>query len=177
MVVRLDEGKNAVRAYVSEQASQGLNHVRALVRLDFDTVVGLIEDLSENEGRMRPAPDEWAISHVLAHLNASLPRSRDRLTTMSSGKEWMNQPVLPGNQPEGRQPSFVELRQTYVDGMQTILQVLDNADQYEGSDLLAEHRDYGPFSWLEWAVYSHHVHAHDHIGQLEEIRRAIPGGA
>ena len=39
-----------------------------------------------------------------------------------------------------------------------------------GLDLTADHAEYGPFNWLEWAVYSHHVHTHDHVGHVAELR-------
>ena len=50
---------------------------------------------------------------------------------------------------------------------------LDKADPSVGLDLTTNHAQYGPFNWLEWALYSHHVHPHDHVGQIEEIKRAL----
>ena len=61
--------------------------------------------------------------------------------------------------------------------MQAILDVLDAADENIGRDLKATHVDYGEFDWLEWAVYSHHVHTSDHIGQLREARSRLRGQA
>ncbi len=69
--------------------------------------------------------------------------------------------------------SFSDLRRSYIDGMAAILDVLRHADQTRGLELTADHAQFGAFNWLEWAVYSHHVHTHDHVGQLSAIRAAL----
>lgn len=177
MVVRVDAGRDAVRAYVQEQASQGLDHVRALVGADTARMVSLIEDLSEEQGTQAPAPGEWSIAEVLVHLNTSLERSRARLETMSSGREWTNPPGA--GQPDDSEAyrTFADLRREYIEGMAAISAVLDGADPGRGLDLTADHAQYGLFNWLEWAVYSHHVHTHDHIGQTQDARARVRGEA
>ena len=42
-----------------------------------------------------------------------------------------------------------------------------------GIELTADHAAIGPFNWLEQAVYSHHVHARENIGQQEECLAAF----
>lgn len=171
-VVRVDAGKEAVRAYVSEQAEQGLAHVISLVRADFDSVVAAIEGLTEEEGQRVTLEGEWTPAQVLDHLNASLDRSLLRIKTMASGEEWTNPPVVPG-QASDTPPSFEALRQQYIDGMRAILEVLEAADENRGRDLSATHAQFGAWDWLEWATYSHHVHTSDHIGQLQEARARL----
>lgn len=175
-VVRLDAGKDAIRAYVGEQASQGLEHVRSLVVADRNSIAAALDGLTEEEGTRVTLEGEWTPAQVLAHLSAGLPRSLSRLETMSSGQAWSAPPVQ-GGQSEAAGKSFEELRREYLDGMQAIIDVLTAADETRGRDLTADHAEYGPFSWLEWAVYSHHVHASDHIGQLQEARKRLRGRA
>jgi hypothetical protein len=173
-VVRLSDGKDTVRAYVSKQASLGLAHVLELVSNDNRRVVGLIADLTDEDGsRVTPA-DEWAAFDVMRHMSASLDRSKSRLETLSSGTPWESPaPVLPGNMGAANYASFHELRSAYIDGMADIIAVLRHADGSNGLGLTVEHAQYGPFNWLEWSVYSHHVHTHDHIGQLTKIVEAL----
>ncbi len=84
-VVRLDAGKDAVRAYVSGQAAQGLAYVVALVEADNERILTLIGDLTEAEAtRVTPA-DEWCVTDAMRHLAAGLDRSKDRLEKLSSG--------------------------------------------------------------------------------------------
>lgn len=172
MVVRLDAGKDAVRAYVAEQAGQGLAHVTRLVEQDRDAILAAVDGLSEEEGTRVTKDGEWTPAQVLAHLNSSLERSRDRLATLSAGKPWANAPVV-GGQAGGSGASFEALRRQFADGMQAIIDVLKQADGARGLELTADHAQYGPFNWLEWAVYSHHVHTTDHIGQLQEARARL----
>ena len=173
-VVRLDAGRDAVRAYVEEQAAQGLAHVTTLVSNDTDSIFAAVKELSEDEGNRVTKEGEWTPAQVLAHLNSSLERSKSRLASMSSGREWVN-PPLPSRQSGDGEESFEYLRSQYIDGMQAILQVLKAADEAQGRELTADHVEYGPFTWLQWAVYSHHVHTSDHIGQLNEARTRIRG--
>ena len=171
-VVRIDAGRDAVRAYVAEQADQGLAHVITLVGNDTDSIFAAVDGLSEEEGNRVTLESEWTPAQVLAHLNASLDRSKSRLETMSRGEEWTNPTPNPGG-PAQSARSFEDLRREYVEGMQAILDVLKTADETQGRDLTADHVDFGPFTWLEWAVYSHHVHTSDHIGQLNEARARL----
>lgn len=171
-VVRIDAGREAVRAYVTEQADRGLAHVIALLRADLDHIAAAVDGLSEEEGTRVTLEGEWTPAEVLAHLNTSLERSHARLATMSSGHEWTNPPVVPG-QTRGSDGTFEGLRQEYLDGMHAIIEVLERADEGRGRELIAEHAQFGPFDWLQWAVYSHHVHTWDHIGQLREARERV----
>ena len=166
----------AVRAYVAEQAAQGLDHVCRLVRADADSITVATEGLTEEEGSRVTLEGEWTPAQVLAHLNSSLARSLSRLKAMSGGHEWVNPPVTPG-QTSDTPRSFESLRKEYVDGMQAIIAVLDAADESLGRELTADHLEYGPFTWLQWAVYSHHVHTSDHIGQLDQARARVKGRA
>src|SRR5690606_4461709 len=109
---------------------------------------------------------------VLAHLNRNLPRSLARLQALSSGREWLNPP--PMGEMDSDRP-IEELRREYIDGMQANIGSLDQADETGGLALRVDHADPGDYDWLEWALYSHHVHTSDHIGQLREARARIRG--
>ena len=176
MVVRLDAGRDAVRAYVAEQAGQGLVHVHRLVSDDTNSILAALDGLSEEEGTRVTLEGEWVPAQVLAHLNSSLSRSLARIQAMSSGHEWVNPPATRGQGSDSPR-SFEEMRREYTDGMQAIIDVLATADEAVGRELTADHVEFGPFTWLEWAVYSHHVHTSDHIGQLNEARARVKGRA
>jgi hypothetical protein len=174
--VRLDDGRDAVRAYVIEQAMQGLEHVRKLVNTDTDSILAAIEGLSEEEGNRLTLEGEWTPAQVLADLNSSLARSHSRLEAMSSGHEWVSPPGVLGQTSDAPR-SFQSLRQEYAEGMRAIINVLEAAEASQGLELTVDHIEYGPFTWLQWAVYSHHVHTSDHIGQLNAARARVKGGA
>ena len=176
MVVRLDAGRDAVRAYVAEQAGLGLAHVTSLVSGDRDRIVAAIGDLSEEEATRVTKDGEWTPAQVLAHLSGGLDRALARLRAMSSGQTWAGPPIT-GGQGIDSPARFEELRRRYTSGMQAIIDVLQAANEASGRDLTAEHAAYGAFTWLEWAVFSHHVHASDHIGQLGEARARLKNEA
>jgi hypothetical protein len=172
MVVRLTDGRDAVRAYVSEHAAQGLEHVTALVRDDRDSMLALIDDLSEAEGNVSVAPEEWSISQALQHMNSSFDRSIQRLKALSSGRPFEAAPVA-GGLPASESTTFVEARRVFTKGENAVIEILEQAQDGANLDLTFEHAFFGPFNWLEWAVYSHHVHTHDHIGQIGEARKLV----
>jgi DinB superfamily len=173
MVVSLYAGRDAVRAYVAEQAAQGLDHIISVVTADNERVVSLIDGFNEEEARVAAQPDEWSAFQVMRHLASSLDRSCARLESMSAGRPFNNPPTATG-QISGREyASFDELRRTYGEGMSQIIDVLRAAESSRGLELTADHAMFGSFNWPQWAVYSHHVHTHDHIGQLEALRRLV----
>jgi hypothetical protein len=178
VVVRLSEGRDAIQAYVGEHVAQGLPHVIALVTKDHNLVLQLIGDLTEDEGMAVTPVDEWRVYDAMKHLSAGLDRSRDRLQTLSSGRPFIPPPMVgaPGGMGSAEYNSFQELRRSYIDGMADILAVVRHADPTKGLELTADHASFGPFNWMGWALYSHHVHTHDHIGQIENIREALRGG-
>jgi hypothetical protein len=175
MVVRFDAGREAVRAYVTEQAALGLAHVTSLVKHEGDAIMASIVDLTEAEGSLSPGPDQFSALQVLQHLNGSFERSIDRLKTLSSGQTWTSKGpgVGPGSIPKDATTSFVEARRQFSQGTDAVLAILRDADPVRGLDLMAPHAAFGDFNWLQWAVYSHHVHTHDHVGQLGQIRAHV----
>jgi hypothetical protein len=175
MVVKLDAGRDAVRAYVSEQAARGVAHVTSLVRADREAMAALIEDLGEADASFKPRPDEYSVLEVLQHLNGSFVRSHPRLRALSSGEPFRldGPPPSAGGIPDEAPTSFEEVRRYFLAGEDEVLAILGGATPDARLDTTAGHADYGPFNWLEWAVYSHHVHTHDHVGQVERIRAAL----
>jgi hypothetical protein len=175
MVVRLDAGRDAVRAYVAEQAALGKEHVIALVKGEAEALLSHIGDLTEAQGCAIPRPDAFSALQVLQHLNASFERSMDRLRTLSSDQPWSASggPAGPGAIPADAVTSFVESRRLFEESTAGVLEVLRRADGSKGLGRTAPHAGYGEFNWLQWAVYSHHVHTHDHVGQMAEIRAAV----
>ncbi|HWC28525.1 MAG TPA: DinB family protein [Dehalococcoidia bacterium] len=171
MVVRLSEGREAVQAYVDEQVALGHRHILDIVTEDNVRVFGLIGDLTEEEAITVTPADEWRVLDAMKHMVAVIPRSRDRLQALSSGQPFEAPP--PVSSSGTADPSFSELRAAYIDGMTEILSLLRAADPAKGLDVTADHPIYGTYNWLGWAVFSHHVHTHDHIGQIENIRKAV----
>jgi hypothetical protein len=177
VVVRVSEGREAIQSYIKEHTARGLRHVLDLVTEDHNHVLSLIGDLTEDEAMTVTPADEWRVFDAMKHLSASLDRSRDRLQAMSSGRPFTAPPLAggPGGMGSAEYTSFSDLRRAYIDGMAGILGLIRNADPGRGIDLTADHASFGPFNWLGWALYSHHVHTHDHIGQIENIKASLRG--
>jgi DinB superfamily len=173
MVVSLHAGRDAVRAYVQEQAAQGLDHIITIVTADNDRVLGLVDGFSEEAALNAPGEGEWSAFQVMRHLASSIDRSHTRLASLSAGRPFDNPPSGVGQLSDREYASFDELRQSYRDGMGQILDVLQAADPNRGLELTADHAMFGSFNWPQWVVYSHHVHTHDHIGQLEALNRLV----
>jgi hypothetical protein len=177
--VRLSEGRGAVQAYIDREIEGGLTHVLDLVAADNNRVFSLIGDLTEAEAMTVTPADEWRAFDAMKHLSASLDRSRTRLEALSSGRPFV--PPAgggpgPGSLGAAEYTSFSDLRRTYIDGMADILAMLRHANPTHGLDITADHATFGTYNWLGWTVFSHHVHTHDHIGQLENIRKALRAG-
>ena len=175
MVVDLNN-ENAVRAYVAEHASRGLDHVIDLLRAERDAMMELIGDLTQVEADARiDNGAEYSISMVLQHLNQSFERSQRRIWTLSNGQPYVNTGSGggPGGLPEVFDGNFDRVRRTFLDGTNGVLEVLEHADPTQPSDITAPHAQYGHFTWLQWATYSHHVHTSDHVQQVGRIKGVL----
>lgn len=174
MVVDLSS-VDAVRAYVQGHASQGLEHVTDLLRGDRDAMMALIGDLTQEEADTRIDNGvEFSVSMALQHLNASFERSQKRIWTLSNGQPWVNTGGGgAGGLPEVFEPDFSKVREKFLEGSNDVLAILEQADTSIPSDITASHVLYGPFTWLEWAVYSHHVHGSDHVQQIARIKGVL----
>jgi hypothetical protein len=174
VVVRLDAAPDEVRAYLSEQADRGIDHVRAVVRGDRDTMVTLIDDLDEDEAAFKPDEDEFSVRDVVEHLNLSFARSEARLRSLARDEVfvWLGAPGRWGGLPDEPAPSWAAAREAFIAGEAAVLGVLDSLEG-EAPARTAEHAELGPLNLLQWALYSHHLHTRDHIGQVRALRAQI----
>ncbi|MGE0059382.1 MAG: hypothetical protein AB7P33_08775 [Dehalococcoidia bacterium] len=177
MVVDLNDS-DAVLRYTREHAAMGLEHVTQLVRGEYEAMMALIGDLTQDEADTRINDgEEYSVSMIIQHLNQSFARSEQRLRELSTGIQFVAPPGSGrgGGLPEVLDTDFNRVRQAFVDGEESVLKVLDAADPAAPLTLTAPHAQYGPYNWLEWAVYSHHVHTSDHTHQIAKIKAALRG--
>src|SRR5207253_6929339 len=81
-MVDVHSGREAVRAYVRDQAGRGLAHVISLIRADRNAMAALTDGLNQAESELRAKEGEFCVLEVLQHLNGSFGRSLDRLATL-----------------------------------------------------------------------------------------------
>lgn len=167
-----DDRRARVRAYVKENAAQGPDHVISLARAEWQRLGALISDIGEEEATARPIPDEWSITEVLRHLTLSHSGNIDRIASMSKGEAFVGPPPVPGALPANPPATFAELRRNFLDLIERAVDVIEKADPEAHLDLTADHVAFGAYTWLEWATHMH-VHARDHIGQIEKIKQAL----
>jgi hypothetical protein len=177
MVVDLNDTDAVVR-YVREHAAQGRDHVIELVRGERDAMAALIGDLTPEEADMRiNGGEEYSVSMILQHLNLSFPRSRRRISDLAAGIQF----VTPagsgrgGGLPDVLDTDFDRVRRTFIEGQDSIIEVLEATAADSPTNLTAPHAQYGPYNWLEWALYSHHVHTSDHTQQVAKIKAVLRG--
>jgi hypothetical protein len=170
-VVRLELGHDAVQGYVGEQVALGWPHIMASVTKDNRDVIALISDLTEEEGMTVTPVDEWRAYDLMKHMVLTVDRTRMRLEFLLAGKDFESPP--PVDMASVDYGSFQELRAKYIDGMSAVLGTLRRADPTQALAATSKHPVFGSYNWQGWSVFSHHVHAHDHIGQLTHIVEAL----
>jgi hypothetical protein len=167
---------DAVVRYTREHASMGLEHVTALVRGERDAMMMLINDLTQDEADTRiDSGAEYSVSMILQHLNMSFERSIRRIRSLSEGQPHILTGAggVGGALPEQLDANFDNVRQRFLEGEDAVLDLLEATDPNTKSDVTAPHAVYGPFTWLEWATYSHHVHTSDHVAQVRRIKGVL----
>ena len=161
-----------MRAFVKENAAQGVPHVLGLARAEWQRFEELIADLNEEEAAAHPLPDEWSISQVVHHLTFSHAANVARIAALSLGEAFAGPPTQVGSLPERAEPTFAEIRRVFRQLVAEATRVIEAADPAAHLDLTADHAFFGPYNWLDWAVHMH-VHVRDHIGQVAAIRAAL----
>jgi len=170
-VVRLEAGHDGVQAYVAAELARGFPHVYETAVQDNRDVIALIGDLTEDEGMTVTPVDIWRVYDVMRHMTLTVQRSQIRFESLLEGKDFVSPPpVDPASIDFG---SFTALRSAYIDGMADVLATLRAADPALALGATSTHPVFGTYSWQGWTVFSHHVHTHDHIGQLTKIVEAL----
>ena len=138
-------------------------------------IEALVRDLDEEALRRRPAPDQWSIKEVCAHLRDSLEIDGERIRRMVEEDE----PSIPGYDQEAlaREHNYQNASMPLV---LTALRAFSGGNAYALEGLSEEqwrrggrHEERGPINVAGYAEQqAEHVRAH-----LEQIRslRSAPG--
>jgi hypothetical protein len=172
-VVSQADGPEAVRAYVLEHAARGVDHVVALIRADRAEMLSIIDGLTEAQAGIRPVEGEWCIREALQHLSGGFDRTRERILTMARGLPYESRAGVAGSLAPEMDLPFVELRRIFTEGSASVLAAMEGVEPTAGLDFRAKHQLYGDFNWLEFTLYSQHVHLHDHLDQIKAIRAFV----
>lgn len=170
-VVQLAEGRDAIQAYAAAEIARGWPRVLETVHKDNRDVIALIGDLTEEEGTRVTPVDIWSAYDVMKHMTLTMERSHVRFESLLAGKDFVPPPMPdPATVDYG---SFTDLRSRYINGTADLLATVRAADPTKALDATSTHPVFGTFNWQGWTVFSHHIHAHDHIGQLTKIVEAL----
>ena len=140
-----------------------------------DQIETLVRDLDEEALRRRPAPDEWSIKEICAHLRDSLEIDGERIRRMVEEDE----PVIPAYDQEAlarerdyqneSMPLILTALRAFCGGNAYVLERLSEGQWQRGG----RHEERGPIAVGSYAEHqAEHVRAH-----LEQIRslRSPPG--
>ena len=165
-------GREAIRAYIDEQAQLGARNAAALARAEWDRIAAAASGLDGSLADRAPAADEWSAAQVLEHILLSLQRNRERLDVLYRGEPYTGPVQTAGQLPEQPQASFSALRDAFVAEAAALYDFLMAADSARNLQGTAGHAAFGDLNWLQWASYLH-LHARDHADQIEAIRAAV----
>jgi hypothetical protein len=166
--------RQRTRAYVQENAAQGVAHALSLPREQWQRLASTLAGVTEEEAAFRPSADDWTIAEVLEHLRLSLGHNRDRIETMSGGTAFTEPPYATGTLPDQREPSFEAARARFFADANALLALAQAAEPGANLELTAAHAAFGPYNWVEWLVHLA-VHARAHTEQIENLRAAWRG--
>jgi hypothetical protein len=188
-VLRSDEGEamttvpddevTKLVSYLKYQAEKEPEAIREFVQGSHDSLLGILDGITEEQAAFKPSADVWSVLEVLDHV-VTAKREVCRLCTgLASGKTY-----------DGVGPE--EERATVQDGLSRVhFESLDDARsaaETEHAGLLAfidgispetnvearyKHFIFGALNCREWAAFQR-VHDLDHRNQIEQVK-AAPG--
>lgn len=164
--------------FIRTTAVKSPAEIAAVVQQGQDNVLRNIEGLTEEQARFKPAPDEWCILDVMAHI-VSVKRLMSALSTGLGRGE-----MPPGFGPHleeakaqdgitiAKFDSLADAREAVAAAHADMLACIQRLDEAR-TELRFSHFFFGAMNAREWACF-YRVHDGDHAPHILRIRNA-PG--
>jgi hypothetical protein len=174
-----DDVRERVTSYIKHQARKQPAELRAIVEEGHGRLMALLDAMSDEQARFKPAPDEWCALEVMAHVvtaKRGVARICERLgrgerpgTFGGEGEDRSRQDGVTG-------VSFstaAEARDAAQREHQALLAFIDTLSPATNLEARYRHFVFGDLNSREWAAFQR-VHDGDHEGQIKKIIEA-PG--
>ena len=175
MTTAPDEVIERVGGYIRHNASKEPQAIRELVQRGHEQLVGLIDGLSEEQARFKPAADKWCVLELLRHV-VSAKRGVARICAQLARGEQPTDFRGEGEEQDGVMGSrefvsLAEAREALEAAHDQLLAFVDGPLAEANVDLRFRHFLFGELSCREWAAFQR-VHDGDHAAQIEQIKSA-----
>lgn len=170
-----DERRQLAIAYLREGGSKTAAEIEASVEEGHAAVLLALDGLSDDQATWKPAPDEWSVLELLAHVVTCKQIVATLCPSMAQGQ------LPPGFGPavevEGAQDGVTVARFENVATARAaadaahaaLLTFLRSADGSVNTDMTFKHFVFGPLNCREWAFFQR-LHDDDHRPQINAIR-------
>ncbi len=174
-----DDVRGRLVSYFKHKASKGTEDIKQTVREGHDGLLGVLDDISEEQATFKPSAEVWSVLEVLQHV-ATTKRELAILCTALARSE-----TYQGLGPEGEEAatqdgisrmqfrSLADARSATEEAHGELMAFVDGLTPEADLDARYNHFVFGALNCREWAVFQR-VHDGDHARQIEQIK-AAPG--
>jgi hypothetical protein len=175
-----DDRRAAAIAFVQKQATTPAAEIEAVVQAGQDQLLAALEGVSEAQASWKPAPDEWSILELMAHVVTTKRIMPVLARSLRAGA------LPPGFGPQledeeaqdgvtmAQFPTLAESRAAAVEAHDDLVSVIRTLDDGEfDTETRFRHFVFGALNCREWAVFQR-LHDADHTPQIGRIK-AAPG--
>jgi hypothetical protein len=157
-----------IRTWIVAEAAKPIEELREYVQRQAEALAKAANSFDSPELDSHPGGNAWSPLDALRHVVEWNWQVSENVLHVS----------LTGQRPGNPKPDFElgreELLAKHAECLESAWQHVSAADPEAFHDVRWEHFMLGEFNWREWYVFLG-VHAYDHAGQLQDMRRTLDG--
>jgi hypothetical protein len=171
--------RQAAIEFVQSNARQPATHIAEVIETGHNRMMAALDGMSETQAAFKPAPDEWSVLELMAHVVSTKQVMGVLTAAMAKGE------LPPGfgaaTETQASQDGFIVSKFETLAAAQAAAQeaqasMLSFARGLDGelnTELTFRHYIFGPLNCREWVVFQR-IHDDNHAPQVDQIK-ASPG--
>ena len=172
-----EDRKAAAIAFLRDGGAKSAAEIEALVEAGHEALLRAIDGLTDAQSKFKPAPDEWSVLELMAHVVTAKQIVGVLCGAMAKGQlpPGFGPPLEAAAAQDGvtvsRFETLAQARTAAGDAHAALLKFVRSADGPVNAEMTFRHFVFGALNCREWAAFQR-LHDDDHRPQIDKIRAA-----
>jgi len=174
-----EDRKALAVAFLRDGGTKSAAEIEALVEAGHEALLRAIDGMSDAQSKFKPAPDEWSVLELMAHVVTAKQIVGVLCAAMAQGQlpPGFGPPLEVAAAQDGvtvaQFETMEQARAAAGDAHAALLKFVRSADGPVNVEMTFRHFVFGAYNCREWAIFQR-LHDDDHRPQIDKIR-ATPG--
>lgn len=172
-----EDRKAAAIAFLRDGGAKSAAEIEAVVEAGHEALLRAIDGLSDAQSTFKPAPEEWSVLELMAHVVTAKQIVSALCAAMAQGllPPGFGPPLEAAAAQDGvtvsRFETLEQARTAAGDAHAVLLKFVRSADGPVNAEMMFRHFVFGALNCREWAIFQR-LHDDDHRPQVAKIRAA-----